>query len=100
KAFFAGTLFNKRIFQTLSTSYKLQFSMFPIHYGAGYMRVPLGGIGTLFMGKEELVGHAGSSGSLAFYYPRRDLFFVGDLNQIAHPALPIRLAMQLALAVK
>jgi CubicO group peptidase (beta-lactamase class C family) len=100
KAFFGGKLFNKNIFHERNVNNRLQASMFPIHYGAGYMRVPLGGLGTLFMGKGELIGHSGSSGSFAFYYPARDLFFVGDVNQMVNPALPVRLVMQLALSMK
>lgn len=88
---------NKTVFHELDSVNKLQASMFPIHYGAGYMKVPLNGLATLFMGKGELIGHSGSTGSFAFYYPREDLLFVGDVNQMANPALPIRLAMRLAI---
>ena len=100
KAFFGGKLFNKSIFNSLSIYNKLQSSMGPIYYGGGYMQIPLNGVNNLFMGKGELVGHSGSTGSFAFYYPMRDLFFVGDLNQMANPSLPIRISMQLAMAVK
>ncbi|AIF45290.1 serine hydrolase [Virgibacillus sp. SK37] len=98
KAFFGGKLFNKTVFHELEVNNKLQFAMFPIHYGAGFMRVPLSGFSTLFMGKGELIGHSGSTGSFAFYYPREDLFFVGDVNQIANSSLPVRFAMRLAMA--
>ena len=74
--------------------------MSPIHYGAGYMKIPLGGLVTLFMGKGELLGHSGSTGSFAFYYPASDLFFVGDVNQMAKPALPVRLVMRLAMSIR
>jgi len=30
----------------------------------------------------------------------KDLFFVGDVNQMANPSLPVRLAMQLAMGMK
>lgn len=100
KAFFKGELFPQRVFQELDVTNKLQASMYPIRYGAGYMRIPMGGLPTLFMGRGELAGHSGSTGSFAFYYPAKDLFFVGDVNQMANPALPIRLAMRLAFAVK
>ncbi|WP_432360068.1 serine hydrolase domain-containing protein [Sporosarcina sp. UB5] len=100
KAFFGGRLFNKDVFNLLKRYYKLQASMYPIQYGGGYMRIPLNGIPTFFTGKGELVGHSGSTGSFAFYFPQKDLFFVGDVNQMANPALPIRLAMRLAVASK
>lgn len=100
KAFFGDKLFNKAIFDKLPLYNKLQTSMGPIYYGSGYMRIPLNGLITLFMGKGELMGHSGSTGSFAFYYPIKDLFFVGDLNQMGNPALPIRLSMKLALMTK
>ncbi len=100
KAFFSGDLFNKSILNKLSSYNKLQASMWPIHYGGGYMQIPLGGLTTLFMGKGELKGHSGSTGSFAFYYRLKDLYIVGDLNQMASAALPIRLSMQIALAAK
>ncbi|SKA89200.1 serine hydrolase domain-containing protein [Sporosarcina newyorkensis] len=99
KSFFGGKLFNQTIFNELKTMNKLQVSMYPIQYGAGFMIVPLSGLATLFTGKGELVGHSGSTGSFAFYHPMQDIFFVGDVNQMANPALPIRLAMRLAVSV-
>lgn len=100
KAFFGGELFNKELFEQLSASNKLQASMGPIYYSSGYMRIPLNGWITLFMGKGDLMGHSGSTGSFAFYYPIKDLFMVGDLNQMGYAALPIRLSMKLALTTK
>ncbi len=97
KAFFHGKLFKQSIFDELDERNRLQSSMLPIHYGAGYMRIPLSGLATLFMGKGELMGHSGSTGSFAFYYPEKDLFIVGDVNQMVNPATPVRLAMRLAM---
>ena len=100
KAFWGGTLFSRNVFEKLSIYKKLQFPMGLMYYGGGYMQIPLGNITTLFMGKGELIGHAGSTGSLAFYYPQKDLFFVGDFNQMADPGIPIRFIMRLAMALK
>ena len=61
------------------------------------MQIPLGTLGTLFMGKGELLGHSGSSGSFAFYYPLKDLHFTGDMSQLTKPDAPIRLVMRLAM---
>lgn len=52
------------------------------------------------MARTELLGHSGSRGSFAFYAPRQDLYYVGDVNQFASPAIPIRLVMKLALAAR
>ncbi len=100
KAFFNGYFFPQNIFEKLSCYRKLQITMGPIYYGGGYMQIPLNSIMTLFMGEGELLGHSGSTGSFAFYYPHKDLFFVGDTNQMAKPGLPIRLIMKLAMSVK
>lgn len=40
---------------------------------------------------------SGSTGSFAFYYPNKELFFVGDFNQMKYPALPIKFVIQLAM---
>ena len=100
KAFFKGKLFNNTVFHELKVNNRLQASMLPIHYGSGYMRVPLNGLATLFMGNGELIGHSGSTGSFAFYYPEKDMFFIGDVNQMENPATPVRLVMQLAMSMK
>ncbi len=100
KAFFGGRLFHPDMFNQNPSSNKLQLSMYPIQYGCGFMRIPLGGLSTLFKGKGELVGHSGSTGSFAFYHPEKDMYMVGDLNQLANPALPVRMAMQVAISDK
>lgn len=99
KSFFAGKLFSLTTFDKLSIYNKLQASKGPIYYGGGYMNIPLDGLTTLFMGKGEMLGHSGSTGSFAFYYPYKDLFFVGDVNQMSNPALPIRLVIKLAMSM-
>lgn len=93
-------MFSEVVFEEQIVSNRLQISMYPIRYSLGYMRIPLNGLTTLFIGKGELIGHSGSTGSFAFYYPSQDLFFVGDVNQMSNPALPVRIAMQLAMGMK
>lgn len=100
KAFFKGKLFKHTVFQELNVNNRLQAAMMPIRYSAGYMRIPLSGFTTLFMGKGSLIGHSGSTGSFAFYYPEKEMFFVGDVNQMENPATPVRLAIQLAMSMK
>lgn len=100
KAFFGGKLFSHSVFHERKINHRLQASMGPIHYGAGYMKIPLGGLPTLFMGNGELAGHSGSTGSFAFYYPEKGMFFIGDINQMKNPAAPIRLVMRIAMSMK
>jgi CubicO group peptidase (beta-lactamase class C family) len=98
KAFWGGRLFDKKVFDHLCVYRKLQMTKGPIFYGGGYMQIPLGTPQTLFMGKGELLGHSGSTGSFAFYYPEKDLHFTGNTSQLAKPAAPVRLVMRLAMA--
>ena len=99
KAFFNGHFFPKTLFEKLSVYRRIR-AMSLIFYGGGYMQVPLGSIFTLFMGKGELIGHSGSTGSFAFYYPHKDFYFVGDVNQVSNPGLPFPLILNLAMSVK
>lgn len=99
KAFFKVQLFSKETLD-LKTYRSLQFNMGPIKYGMGHMMVSLEGLMTMYLGKGRLVGHCGSSGSFAFYYPEKDLFMVGNFNQMAKPALPIRFVLRAAFCTK
>jgi len=96
KAFFNGRLFEKSTFDRLCKYGKLQLTMGGAWYGGGYMRVPLGVARTLFRGSGELLGHTGATASYAFYYPEKDLYFVGDFNQAARPDLPFTMVINLA----
>jgi D-alanyl-D-alanine carboxypeptidase len=100
KGFFNGALFPVRLLEKLAVYRRLQLSMGPIRYGGGFMQIPLRSANTLFMGKGELLGHSGTTGSFAFYYPLKDLYMVGDLNQLAHPSYAIRLVMKLAMGYR
>lgn len=100
KSFFKGKLFDKEVFKELSNYRKLQASMGPINYGGGYMQILLKGALTAFNNLGEMVGHSGSSGSFAFYYPSKDLYFVGDMCQFAKPALPIQFLIKSAFTYK
>lgn len=100
KGFWHGKLFIKSILERLSIYKNVQANKGPIQYGGGYMRIGLGRLTTMFIGKGELVGHSGSTGSFMFYYPEKDLHFVGDLAQFKNPALPIRLVIRLAMTAK
>ena len=97
KAFWNGELFDKAVFGVLSDYERIQFN--PIQYGGGHMRLPLGGLNTFFFASGDLIGHSGSTGSFMFYYPEKDLHFVGDLAQLEDQGATIRFAMQLAMVV-
>lgn len=97
KAFFGRKLFHTDLIAYTKTYNKIQKSMGPLDYGCGHMRLALDGIRTCFQGHGSLVGHFGSTGSFAFYYPEKDLFFTGDINQMANISIAYRFVMQLAM---
>ncbi len=97
KAFFTNKLFDNRIFEEYPIMRHLQPSFGPILYGCGHMQIPLKSAYTLYQGKGSLIGHCGTTGSFAFYYPEKDLYYVGNLNQMAKPQYAIQIAMRLAM---
>jgi CubicO group peptidase (beta-lactamase class C family) len=100
KAFWSGKLFDKSIFSILDKPNRLQMSFAPITYAGGYMRLDVGLLGLPVFTKFKLIGHSGSTGSFAFYCPEKDLYFVGDANQVSNPGIPIQLLIKLAFAAK
>lgn len=95
RGFIGGELFPKVMFNQLTHYRSLQASFDPIYYGGGYMQIPLGDGGKT-TGMSELLGHTGSTGAFAFYYPEVDAYLVGDFNQMIKSALPLLAARQIA----
>lgn len=96
KAFFHGELFNKKIFEELRKFSYIQYAPMLSQYGGGFVRLNISGIMSLYRLKGELIGHMGGSGTYAFYYPEKGLYFVGDVNQIATPAKVFTIPAKLA----
>lgn len=96
KAFFSGQLFDKSIFSQLKKYATIQYSPGLGQYGGGFVRLNISGIASMYRCKGELLGHMGATGTYAYYYPEKDLYFVGDVNQLARPGevfiLPLKLA--------
>ncbi|MDF2505763.1 serine hydrolase [Clostridium sp.] len=96
KAFFNGHLFDQSIFQQLRNFTTIQYCPQLGQYGGGFVRLNISGIASLYHCKGELIGHMGGSGTYAYYYPEKDLYFVGDVNQLAKQGevfiLPLKLA--------
>lgn len=96
KAFFNGQLFDKSIFQQLRKFTMIQYCPPLGQYGGGFVRLNISGIASLYRCKGELIGHMGGTGTYAYYYPEKDLYFVGDVNQFAKQGeifiLPLKLA--------
>jgi len=94
KAFWGGKLFDGDAFKQLAV-YRKVFG--PLYYGGGYIRIKTGGYLTAFMGKGDLIGHSGSTGSFLYYYPHKDLHFAGDLTQITATSKVVRLLLKLVI---
>ena len=94
RAFFEGVLFDKVFFKRMLDWNTI---FFPLRYGYGliYFKLPcFFWIHPL----PEFIGHSGSMGSFAFICPSRSIYIPGTLNQIASPARPFFLMINLVRA--
>ena len=82
KAFFNGYLFPKERLKELE---KWNNIFFPFKYGIGIQNFSIPRILSPFHPVPEMVGHCGSTGSVAFYVPDVDLYITGSVNQQARP---------------
>lgn len=83
KAFFAGYFWPKERLEELETWNKI---FFPFEYGVGIQKFSIPTVFTMFRKQPPLIGHAGSVGSVAFYVPKKDVYFTGTVNQQAQPS--------------
>lgn len=83
RGIFEGRLFDAGLLDAMQTDWKSLF--FPLSYGMGMMRFALPWWMSPFSPQPELRGHAGASGSFAFYVPQREMYIVGTLNQLDQP---------------
>ncbi len=98
KGFFGGVLFDKKHFETLRRFAIIQYAPPLGQYGGGFVRLDIAGIASMFQCKGELIGHMGATGAYAYYYPQKDLYFVGDNNQLAAPGKLFTVPLSLAKA--
>ena len=82
KAFFNDYFFPKNRLKELE---KWNNVFFPFKYGIGIQKFDIPRIFTLFRPVSSMVGHCGSTGSVAFYIPDVDLYITGTINQQAKP---------------
>ncbi len=94
RAFFDGKLFDKKYFDRMTSRWNSIF--FPLRYGYGMMQLKMPRIFSPFRPIPEFIGHSGSTGSFAFYCPKKALYLTGTVNQTASPSRPIRLMIQIA----
>jgi len=96
KAFFGGELFDKSIFEQLKKFAMIQYAPPLGQYGGGFMKLNISGIASFYRLKGEMIGHMGGSGSFAYYYPEKDIYLVGDVNQFAKPGLIFTIPLKIA----
>ena len=82
KAFFSGYFFPK---ERLSELEKWNNIFFPFKYGVGIQKFYMPRIFSPFRSVPDMVGHCGSTGSVAFHVPDMDLYITGSINQQAKP---------------
>jgi len=82
KAFFNGYFFPK---ERLSKLEKWNSVFFPFKYGIGIQKFHLPRILSPFKPVPDMIGHSGSTGSVAFYVPDMGIYITGTVNQQARP---------------
>lgn len=84
KAFFNGYFFPKERLVELE---KWNNIFFPFKYGIGLQKFHLPRILTTFHPIPDMIGHSGSTGSVAFYIPEKKIYITGTTNQQAKPSI-------------
>lgn len=83
KAFFSGYFYPKGQLNTLE---KWKSIFFPFQYGIGIQKFYMPRYLSPFKAVPDMIGHCGSTGSVAFYIPGLDLYITGTTNQQASPS--------------
>ncbi|MCD4829782.1 MAG: beta-lactamase family protein [Candidatus Cloacimonetes bacterium] len=82
KAFFSGYFFSKDKLYELE---KWNNIFFPFKYGIGIQKFYTPRFFSPFHQMPDMIGHCGSTGSVAFYSPAMDIYITGSTNQQARP---------------
>jgi len=82
KSFFSGYFFPKERLHELE---KWNNVFFPFKYGIGIQKFSMPRILSPFHPVPDMIGHCGSTGSVAFYVPDMSLYITGTINQQARP---------------
>lgn len=80
KAFFNGYFFSKDRLKELE---KWNNIFFPFKYGVGIQKFTMPRILSPFHPVPDMLGHCGSTGSVAFYIPDKKLYITGTINRQA-----------------
>lgn len=83
KKFFSGYFFPA---DELLKETKWNNIFFPFQYGNGMQKLSVPRLFSPFHPIPPMIGHAGSTGTVAFYVPEKKIFITGAVNQIKNPA--------------
>jgi D-alanyl-D-alanine carboxypeptidase len=93
KAFFNGYFFPKESLHELE---KWNNVFFPFKYGIGIQKFHLPRILSPFKPVPDMIGHSGSTGSVAFCIPDMNLYITGTVNQQASPNVAFQTMIKIA----
>jgi len=97
KAFFNGHFWPKDKLKELEQWNKI---FFPFKYGIGIEKFSMPAAMTLFRKMPDMIGHAGSVGSVVFYVPEKDIYFTGTVNQQAKPSAIYQVMLKVLSKIK
>ncbi len=97
KAFFSGYFFQK---ERLNELEKWNNIFFPFQYGIGIQKFSLSRLLSPFHPVPYMVGHCGSTGSVAFYVPDKKLYITGTINQQAKPNVAFQTMIKIIQALR
>lgn len=97
EAFFTGELFPIHYINELQEWNSI---FFPLQAGIGIHKFQLPWLLNPTGAIPIFIGHSGMSGALAYHNPKEKLFVVGTVNQVAHPEMPFKVMIKLALTLR
>lgn len=92
KAFFNGYFYPKEKLHELE---QFKSIFFPFQYGIGIQKFYTPWILSPFKPIPDMIGHCGSTGSVAFYIPDLDIYVAGTTNQQANPSAAFQTIMKM-----
>lgn len=97
KAFFNGKIFPKKQIEESSVWRSI---FFPFKYGVGIQKFSVPRILSPFSPLPELLGHNGSTGSVAYYAPRKGVYITGTTNQQSKSSAPYQPIIRMLMKIK